>query len=226
MITLIHGDNQAKSRLKLVELVTAAKQSGTTVTTLSGTNLTIGELESALGAAGLFSANHLVVIENLLAGVRSKHKTALIEMIKAATVDVIIWENKTLTAAGAKQVAGAKVEAFPISSSLFTWLDQLGSADPVPKKLATLQQALDQNEPQLCLAMLARQVRLLLQVSTNTPVPMAPFALTKLRQQVKRFTVPELLTLHAKLHQLDVAQKQSGQLLDLRQELELLTVAR
>lgn len=223
MITLIHGDNQAKSRLKLIELVTAAKQLGTTVTTLNGASLTEGELESALGSTSLFATRHVLVIENLLAGVRSKHKTTLIEMAKQATSDIIIWENKTLTAAGAKQVLGAKVEAFPISSSVFTWLDQLGSSNSVSKKLATLHQALEQNDPQLCLALLARQVRLLIQVHTNTSVAMAPFALTKLRQQVRNFTLPQLLTMHAKLHQLDVEQKQSGKLVDVRQELELLT---
>lgn len=226
MITLIHGDNQAKSRLKLVELVTAAKEMGTTVTTLNGASLSAGELEAALGSTGLFGDKQLVVIENLLAGVRSKHKTALIEMVKKATIDVMIWESKTLTAAGAKQVAGAKVEAFPINSSVFTWLDQLGGSEPNTKKLATLHQALEQSEPQLCFALLARQVRLLIQVASHTPVAMAPFALTKLKSQVKNFTLPQLRALHNKLYQLDLDQKQSGKLIDLRQELELLTLAR
>ncbi len=226
MIVLIHGDNEAKSRLHLVELIQKAKQSQRSVITLEGTKLSEGELENALGSSSLFGEAPLIVIEHLLAGVRSKKKSALIEMVAKSSSEVIVFENKSLSAAALKQLPNAVVSSFPIANSLFAWLDDLGSPSPITKKITLLHQALDQEDEFLCFAMLARQVRLLIQVISNTPVAMAPFALTKLKRQVNTFSIETLLTMHDKLCQLDMSSKQSAKPLDMRQELELLTISR
>ena len=49
MIVLIHGDDSAKSRLKLVEYIDAAKSRGAIIKTLAGQKLNPAELEIALG---------------------------------------------------------------------------------------------------------------------------------------------------------------------------------
>ena len=226
MIQLIHGDNEAKARILLVDLIKKAKLQQRSVLSLEGSKLSEGDLETALGSNSLFGETPLVVIEHLLAGVRSKKKTALIEMVAHANTDVIVFENKTLSAAALKQLPTAIVSAFPIANSLFAWLDDLGSSAPTSKKITLLRQALEQEDTFLCFAMLSRQLRLLIQVCTNTPVAIAPFMLTKLKRQAANFSLPTLLKLHTKLYELDLASKQSAKPLDLRQELELLSISR
>lgn len=224
MIVLIHGDDSAKSRLKLVEYIDAAKSRGAIIKTLAGQKLTPAELEIALGSDTLFGQEIVLVIEQLLAGVRSKQKTACIDSINNTANTVILWENKTLTAAALKQLPTAKVESFPIADTVFRWLDELRGQQTPKQRLESLHRALTNAEAELCFAMLARQVRLLIQAATNEPIAGAPFMVAKLRKQAQAFSLTQLLDWHQKLVAIDRHQKQSPRLFDMRQELELLVM--
>lgn len=221
MIVLIHGDDTAKSRLKLVKYLEEAKSRGAVIKNLAGQKLTPSDLETALGSDTLFGQETVLVIEQLLAGVRSKQKTACIDLIKHTTNSTILWESKTLTAAALKQLPTAKVESFPIADTVFRWLDELSGQQTPQQRLQSLHRALKNAEAELCFAMLVRQVRLLIQVATNEPVAGAPFMIAKLRKQAKSFSLSQLLDWHQKLAAIDRTQKQSPRLFDMRQELEL-----
>lgn len=221
MIVLIHGDDTAQSRLKLVQHLEEAKSRGAMIKNLAGQKLTPSELETALGSDTLFGQETVLVIEQLLAGVRSKQKTTCIDLIKSASNSVILWENKTLTAAALKQLPTAKIESFPIADTVFRWLDELRGQQTPQQRLKSLHRALQNSEPELCFAMLARQVRLLIQIFTNEPVAGAPFMIAKLRKQAQAFSLPQLLDWHQKMAVIDLNQKQSPRLFDMRQELEL-----
>lgn len=224
MIVLIHGDDIAQSRLKLVQHLEEAKRRGAIVKSLAGQKLTPAELEVALGSDSLFGQEIVLSIEQLLAGVRSKQKTACIDLISQTTNTVILWENKTLTTSAVKQLPAAKVESFAIADTLFRWLDELSSQQTPQQRLQSLHRALKNSEAELCFAMLARQIRLLIQVTTNQPIAGAPFMIAKLRKQAKNFLLPQLLDWHQKLTLIDRRQKQSPRLFDMRQELELLVL--
>jgi hypothetical protein len=70
--------------------------------------------------------------------------------------------------------------------------------------------------------MIARQIRILLQIKDNHPPKLAPFMLSKLNKQAKEFSLEKLLNLHHQLYLIDQKQKLSTGLLDLEGELDLL----
>ena len=70
--------------------------------------------------------------------------------------------------------------------------------------------------------MIARQIRLLIQVKENQASKIAPFMLNKLKKQAQEFTLQKLLNLHHQLYLIDQKQKRSTGLLSLESELDLL----
>ena len=65
---------------------------------------------------------------------------------------------------------------------------------------------------------------MLIQASDGGRLSGPPFLISKLKSQANKFTLAQLLSLHAKLFALDVAQKTSTLKLSLAQELELLAI--
>lgn len=219
---ILHGENTVKSRERLVELIRVAKSAGTEVTTLAAQKLTPASLESALQSTSLFGTEQLVVIEELHSLPRSAKKTQLFEIITTANVGVILWEKRELTKTMLKAFPKATVEYFRLTNSLFAWLDSLNPSADKTKQLRLLQDALRANGEQMCFVMLARQIRLLIQIKDGGRPAGPPFMISKLANQARDFTLDSLLKIHEQLFLMDQAAKTSGSYLSLGQELDLL----
>lgn len=225
---VIHGDNKPQSRLKLLELITQAKNQGRDVVRVEAASLQLARLEEVLGASDLFGQPKTIVIEGLHSLVKSKKKDELIKATSSAVatlpdhIDVMLWESRSLTKTMLKQFSHAQEFEFKVSSVVFKWLDSLSPAPATKTKQLTLfHQATDSEDEFMCLAMLIRQIRLLIQARDGGQLKGAPFMITKLRSQANAFKLEQLLSAHTKLLEIDTHQKTSSSLLNLRQELDL-----
>ena len=230
-ITILHGEHLVASRQRLTELLDAARQQGQDVVRLEGKSLDLGKLEEVLGSSSLFGDKKLLLIEELHSLPKSKRKDQLIATIATAASDtalqdslsLILWEKRALTATMLKAFPQAQVQEFKLSNQLFKWLESLSPHKPSkPAQLKLFHQVLVTEDAFLCLTMLIRQVRLLIQTKDGGKPAGAPFMIAKLSKQAQNFTLDQLLKMHHSLLEIDLKQKTSGSLLSLEQELDLL----
>lgn len=197
-----------------------ARQKGSEINHIEASGLTAAGLEGELGSQDMFVSSKLIVIEGLASLTKSKKKDELIDLVikYADTADIVLWEAKKLTPTLLKKFDHAKQQVFPLSSSLFEWLDSLHG--PVPRRLALLQQAAKQDGIDFCFAMFTRQVRLLLLTKSGEPMKEHPFVIQKLQKQATVFTLPQLIKIHEQLTMMDFRQKTGRSRLTTQQELE------
>ena len=223
MLTILHGENIIASRDKLVELITQAKDKNKTIERLNAEKINPGFLESNLVKQDLFGTERIVVIEELHSLPKSKQKKILIELITKSEMDIILWEKRKLTPTMTKKFPQAKIFEFKLSKTLFKWLDSLnGDKKNQNQQLLIFRQTLKTVDPQLCLVMLARQIRMLIQVKDNKNMPGSPWMIKKMKKQSQSFNLKQLLNIHHQLLDIDLRQKTSTNNLGLDQELDLL----
>lgn len=228
MITLLHGDNHVQSRTALTTALHRAKETGQLIVHLEFKNLELRQLQSTLESQSLFGDPQLFVGEELHSLPKSKRKdelcTYLGQLSQTAAPVVLLWEKKLLTATELKRFAGAKVTAFAATRVMFSWLQALtGQASPSAKQrmLTLFRAAVESDGEQFCSAMLARQVRLLLQAKEGSLPPTQ----AKVLSQARLFSVSQLHWLHQQLTLIDQRQKSAHSLLSLASELEFLQMS-
>ncbi|MFH2118254.1 MAG: hypothetical protein ABII10_00735 [Candidatus Paceibacterota bacterium] len=222
MTIILHGENVIKSREKLVTLLEEAKQNGKEVERLTAKQLTPAMLETALQKTSLFGTEQMVIIEELHSLPRSAKKNQLIEIVGKANVTVILWEKRDLTPTMLKKFPKAQVEQFKLTNTLFAWLDAFSPKTAKQKYFDLSQKAQSADGEHICFAMLARQIRLLLQIKDGTIPAGPPFVIAKLKRQAQDFSLDQLLNIHSQLFTIDLNAKTSGSFLSLGQELDLL----
>jgi DNA polymerase III delta subunit len=223
MLTIIHGENIIQSRDKLVQVINQAKQAQAKVIRLSAERLQVPELESKLVQTDLFGNKRLIVLEGLHSLRRSKRKKQLIQLVTNSSVDVCLWEERKLTKNMLKKLEADQVFFYKLGSSVFKWLDKVGPKAK-QQQLRLLQTALKDNDPYMCFAMLARQVRLLILAKDGGKIPGPGFVQRKVKRQARQFSLKRLLRLHQRLHQIDQQLKTSSHYRQLSQLLEWWTV--
>ena len=221
MVTLFHGDNTTQSRQAFVSALGEAQRKGE-VLRLEAKALSLRILEEALGTQALFFGNKTVIIEELFSLPKSKAKDEYIKQIaQVAHVDVLLWESKQLSPAQLKNFVQAKVLGFKLNPVVFAWLDSLFPGN-LAYAVKLLQAAVERESAEMCFAMLARQIRLLLSVKDGVIPKLAPFSVAKLQKQARAFPWEQLLHAHAALVDIDRQQKTSATHLSLHAQLDLL----
>lgn len=228
---ILHGEHLVASRQKLVALLDAANEEGRAITRLDAARLQLQDLEAHLGSDDLFGTPKTLVIEELHSLPKSAKKNQLLELVSTASkksdspVELILWEKRELTPTMLKQFPSAIVTVSKISNAVFTWLDSLSPVPTSkPAQLKLLHTAIASEDAFMCLAMLTRQIRLLIQVKDGSPVAGAPFMVAKLRKQAQNIELPQLLKTHRRLLEIDLAAKTSTSSLTLDQHLDLLVL--
>jgi len=228
MIKIIHGENVIQSRDQLVNDLKLAKKNGQVIR-LMAKKLTIASLEEALTANSLFGDKMTVVIEELHSLPKSTKKNQLINYLSTFPDDqreVILWEKRSLTPTMIKKFPGAKVVAYKASSHIFAWLDSLsGDKKTLTNQLNLLNKAINSDGEQMCFALLARQIRLLIKGKEGKLIKEHPFVIKKVNSQARLFKLEQLLSIHRQLLDIDCRQKTSTNWLSLKAELDLLTTS-
>lgn len=227
MITILHGDDSAKSREELNSLRTAAK--GKEIRQLEGKTMSDADLIQALSSTSLFGGDTVVIIENLFSGLGKKLKRitelATIIQTQSQECDVILWEHKeigktALTGLGKSTV----VRIFKLPTIIFQFLD---SVKPhAARTLIPLYSELLKYEPaELVHAMLLKRIFQLLAIQSGiTPTGTAPWQASRLTNQAREFTLERLTLLYQNLREIEQKRNAGLAIFDLKESTELLLI--
>ncbi|NCN06287.1 MAG: hypothetical protein GW946_00395 [Candidatus Pacebacteria bacterium] len=223
---IIHGSHEVHAHQALLLQLKQATTLGQVVKRLQAKTCSLADLELQLGEQDLFQKQKLIVLEQLHSLPKSARKTDLISYLQShQDANVLLFEQKDLTASELKKFLQAESQHFPTSSTLFKWLDCLGNKHQQKQALEYLTQAKQTDGIGFCFAMLARQVRLLLQVKDGRVIAGPPFVQAKLKKQAGQFTLTALLQLHQQLLEIDYQSKTNTSVLNTEQQLDLLTLS-
>lgn len=220
-LSLLHGDNKSASRLALRKLVETHRAKGLEVITLDGRNIAYGELDAALGAQGLF-APHAVVIEGLLSRPRGKEKDLLISRVQRASErqPVILWEGKAVKTIP-KSLSHAAVTRTQSSTSVYQFLDSFRPGNyQNARHLLTASSA--EADAAFIFVLLARHLGNLLIAKSGDVSKLIPFQRGALNAQASHWGESELLALHRRLYNIDLALKSGQTKLGYAEHLDLL----
>lgn len=227
MISIIHGENLVASRSKLQKLILYAKAKGTQeILSLNAEKLDLTSLKQAVESKSLFGFEKMVVIENLLASTKSKAKQEMIDYLirEKINLDLILWENKLLSAAVLKKFSDAQIFTFKISPKIFKFLDSLSPGNH-KSMLLFLIDSKSLDAPEMIFYMLHRRVSELIiakDLGKNGFSHLPAWRSQKLIFQANKFKLDHLLNLHHKFFNLDLQVKSSKSPLALSSMLDLI----
>lgn len=202
---ILHGEDANKSYGRLQIISDDFKQKGFDVVSFDSTELNITDLRQELSSTELFGSSKCIVIKNLLGSTRTKNVEKIVDVLNLETShEIIIWENKNITASALKKLPKAKIEIFPISPVIFKFLDSLRPNNSKNILLSWKKLQTDGIEPEFVFAMVVRQIKLLIQsISDSSYIKLAPYPARLITQQAKYFELNHLLDLYKKLYEID-----------------------
>ncbi|HPT66004.1 MAG TPA: hypothetical protein PK257_01685 [Candidatus Woesebacteria bacterium] len=129
MIYIFHGDNQFESRKAFGDHLDQIKNAD--ILRLDSKNINVDQVNLFLQESSLFNNKKVLSISNLFATNKS-----IIDQInklinQSQNVDVVIWQDKTLTPTQAKIFKNSQIKNFPLDNKLFLCLNAVK-----PKNLA------------------------------------------------------------------------------------------
>lgn len=217
---IIHGDDIVAARNHLNELIEKGKNSAAGASSFEAHDLDLTKLTQVLEGITLFGQQPMIIVEGLFSLQKSKNKDLLVEFLsKYQDRQIILFENKALSASLLKTFTKAKVFGHKPAALIFTFLDSLkpGSAATSLKLLSQLENA--NQPPELIFAMLVRQIRLLIQALDPDDLKVAPWQKTRLTSQARAFGEKGLVNLHDDLYHIDKQLKTGANPLDLSTQL-------
>ncbi len=203
---ILHGEDANKSYGRLIVLTEELKSKQIEVITYDAAELDITHLRQEISSNGLFGSSKCFVIKNLLSGTKSKNIDKLVAVINQETNhEIILWENKNLSATILKKFSKANVESFSISPVIFKFLDSLRPHNTKNILLSWKKLLNEGTEPEFVFAMSVRQIKLLIQAKSGPSfIKLAPYPTRLITQQASYFTLDHLLYLYKVLSDIDI----------------------
>jgi len=200
---VIHGEDNSLSYKRLIALTEEYKKQQLEIVIHEASELDITTFRQEISNTGLFGISKCIVIKNLFGGTKSKDNLVL-AISSVSDQEIVIWENKEVTATNLKKIPKAKVENFKVNPVIFKFLDALKPGN-APTLLLAWKKILDMEvEPEYVFSMLVRQIRLLIQAKTGQQyLKMAPYPAKMVIAQSKYFTAEHLIDLHRSLYEID-----------------------
>lgn len=220
MITLVHGTDNQSSRNYFLS------QKDEDSITFDAEIINTIELEQSLQGSGLFENPKKIFIENLFTRKGSKNITPIGEVLgNSKGVDVFIWADKEV---GVKSLTGfPKIDNqnFKIPQTIWLFLD--GIRPNNPSNVTSFHKALNGSEAEIVFAMIIRQFRLLIGVSTKSKnnideiKKLAPWQKTKLERQAALFNLEKLKEIYKKIYKIEKSSKTGANNLSLVQNIDI-----
>ncbi|MBI2611918.1 hypothetical protein HYW54_04225 [Candidatus Gottesmanbacteria bacterium] len=205
MITILHGENTYSSYQALQE--EKKKYRGKEIVVLDGNIITRADLELAVSATSLFTAEKLVVIEGLLTSRPSKRKDEAIDYLAKEKIEVkiILYEDKEVGLRELKKIPKAKAQNFKPNTNIFSFVDGIKVLNP-KDSILKLQNLLTSEPPEIIYTMLVRQFRLLILVKEGNPkylTALQSWQIGKFHHQAQYFSMEDLVQNYRKLLDID-----------------------
>lgn len=209
----IHGDYHLKSRQFLTGLISSAKNKGKEIFRVDGIKADLNEIIQATSSNSLFGAEKMVVIENLFSRPKSKILEEILQFLKNYDGDneILFWEKKSIGKILQRNLPkNIVVKEFKTPAIIFQFVESLS---PNTKNMAikNLAKILETQAPEFVMAMIVRQIRLLILIKGGEEAKGAPWVVGKLKKQAESFkNIDSLLQSYKKLYIID-KQNKTGQ---------------
>lgn len=228
MLYLIHGDHIEVSRNKLVELKKAA--AGKEIRELNGKRFDQNALVQALESSSLFGGDVLVVIEGFISNAKKREKifaSTLERIVEASrTVDIILYEEKdvektVLTKLG----SNAQVFLHKTPVIIFQFLDSVRPGN-VKASLLFFNEVVLHEPAEIVFVLLVRRVRQLIQLADHVmPDGLQSWQADRLTSQARHFTIEQLIAMHTRLLETDIAIKTGSSPFTLAQHIQQILIS-
>lgn len=224
MFIVIHGEDQAKSRGQLLDLINKSKAAGISdISNLDGKSVNLETVIQNLESLSLLGPiQRLTVIEDLH---RRRSKTELKEIVDyiasqdEKSLNLILWEGRELTAAQLKKFVKARIIYSKLPASIFKLTDSLTPSADIGELIRLFHQASMQESSELVLIMIARHLKMMIQ-SFDPDSRLPPWQKVKITSTAKQFGLEKLILMHHQLCEIDIANKTGKLPLDLKSEIE------
>ena len=120
--TIIHGENTKNSREFLINLVESSKNHD--ILSLDSKQFDIDQINLFLNTIGLIDLPKLLILEHFFSSPKAT-QDKILKIFAQTNCQVIIWEEKNLTATQLKVFPKAKIEKFNPDTSVFSCLNQI-----------------------------------------------------------------------------------------------------
>lgn len=221
MITLIHGNDTVSSRNFYISQKDDSSKS------FDAESINLIELSQSFQGSELFGSNKKLFIDNLFTKKGIKNLNSVAEILNTnKNADVFIWADKEI---GIRSLSGFPKfdnQNFKIPQTIWVFLDSLRPNNP--RNITSFHNAIAGTEPEIVFAMIIRQFRLLLGISSDSKQnaeevkKLVSWQRTKLIRQASLFTPGKLKEICKKLYKIDKSQKTGSSNLSLVQNIDIL----
>jgi hypothetical protein len=221
MVLIIHGEDNLTSR----NFYLSCKDKNSLF--FDAENINIVELSQAINGSGLFLSSGKIFIDNLFTRKGLKSQKEIIEiLIKSSDLSVFLYADKEVSIKEFSQIRELEQKNFKINVNIWNFLDNI---EPNNKNnIFEFHKVLKGSEPEIIFAMLVRQFRLLLSISSKSEnnisevKRLAPWQKSKLLRHASLYSEIKLIQILKKLYKMDKALKTGKSHLSLTQNIDFL----
>lgn len=122
MITIFHGDDSASSRTAYLDFLQAQKD--TECFRLDPKTIDLNLIGNFLAGGSLFGGKKILAIDNFLS-IPKTNLDKVLSLFSQTEIDIVLWQDKTLTAVQLKNFPKAKLNSFKSDNKVFYCLNAL-----------------------------------------------------------------------------------------------------
>ncbi len=221
MITLVHGNDNLTSRKFFLS------QKDKDSITFDAEEIIVIELAQSLQGEELFRVSKKIFIENLFTRKGTKNLESIGKVLENnKNTEVFIWSEKEIGIRTLSSFPKFENQNFKVPQNIWAFLD--GIRPNSPKNVAVFHSTLTSTEPEIVFAMIVRQFRLLLGISSESKKnadeikKLASWQKSKLIRQATLFKPEKLKEIYKKLYKIEKSQKTGSSNLNLVQNIDIL----
>jgi len=222
MITLVHGQDNVSSRKFFLS------QKDKDSITFDAESLSVIELSQSLAGGGLFENPKKIFIENLFTRKGNKNLVPVSDVLKLnEKSEVYLYADKDVGVRSLSNFPKFTNENFKIPQNIWSFLDGIRPGNP--RNVSAFHNALEGSEPEIVFAMIIRQFRLLIGISSNgnnieEVKKLADWQMKKLKNQASLFGMTKLKEIYKKLYKIEKSAKTGSSNLSLTQNIDILLI--
>lgn len=229
MITIIHGNDLAKSRQAFTDYKLKYPEASIT----DGQSITLTQASQILEGGELFSVQKVLFIENFIT--RRKISSDFDDLnnffqTHAGTNEIFFWEGREIDAKSLAKYHNAIIRLYKLPEALFYFLDCIRPGNT--KQILTLfHQLLTVQDEEAVFYMLIRQIRILIALNQDKIgrideiKRMKEWQIAKLKKQSKLFNPSELTDIYNYLFNLELSYKTGKLPVSLTSSIDILLCA-
>lgn len=172
---------------------------------LTNKEITAEKLSLICRTESFLEEEKLLVLEGFFQ-LAATFRKILAEIVKKANFEVILWEKKKVNMLWVKPLGKMEIKEFKLAKSLFTFLEAI-RVGQAAEAIRLLRKVLSEEEAEMVLAMIERQMRMMIVVKSGGLKSIPEWQRRKFSGQANGFSEEKLAAMYADLVRLDYKRK-------------------